>query len=227
MCLSFNSKLQVYFWFSWLAWVLVFLARLALGFPGSTGFWFSLARLALFLAPLALGFPGSPGFRFSWLAWLLVFLARLAFGFPGSPDVWDVLDCLGCLECLGCLGCLECWECLRGWECSEWSPFAFHLSGPGRTMECLGGPGRTIWTSMSILSGRAWPDNLDIHVHFVRAGQAGQFGHGCPFCPGGPGRTIWTSISILSGQIPSDPNPMSTRPGTKYPVRVSRTPMYT
>jgi hypothetical protein len=88
MCLSFNSKLQVYFWFSWLAWVLVFLARLALGFPGSTGFWFSLARLALFLAPLALGFPGSPGFRFSWLAWLLVFLARLAFGFPGSPGFW-------------------------------------------------------------------------------------------------------------------------------------------
>jgi hypothetical protein len=31
------------------------------------------------------------------------------------------------------------------------------------------------------LSGRAWPDNLDIHDHFVRAGLAGQFGHPCPF----------------------------------------------
>ena len=55
-------------------------------------------------------------------------------------------------------------------------------------------------TIVSSWSGRAWPDNSDIPVHFVRPGLAGQFGHPCPFCPAELGRTIrilFISINYL------------------------------
>ena len=69
---------------------------------------------------------------------------------------------------------------------------------------------------MSILSGRARPDNSDIHVHFARPSPPGQFGHPCPVCPAEPGRTIRTPMSSLI-QHSLFQNSLPTQP-TQFPL---------